>query len=139
MRKHFALIIGIVFVMAAASVASAVQITNNSYTIDGGGGSMATGSFVLSGTIGQPDAGGPMTGGSFSLTGGFWSAAQAGSSALGDCDADGDIDQDDYTDIAACLTGPLGAIGAGCECADIDSDSDVDLRDFAEFQAAFTD
>jgi len=54
-----------------------------SYSIDwlkiaGGGGISTNGPFVLSGTIGQPDAsgamtGGPMTGGNFSLTGGFWS------------------------------------------------------------------
>ncbi|MBL4591456.1 MAG: hypothetical protein JKY96_05800 [Phycisphaerales bacterium] len=44
-----------------------------SYTIDGGGIVGATGgSFSLSGTIGQPDAGSTMVGGSFELTGGFW-------------------------------------------------------------------
>jgi len=41
------------------------------YTIDGGGGTSSGGSYTLSGTIGQPDAG-TMTGGSFSLEGGFW-------------------------------------------------------------------
>ncbi len=54
-------------------------------TIDGGGVINASGgSFSLSGTIGQPDAGGPMTGGSFSLTGGFW----AGVSSTPPCPAD---------------------------------------------------
>jgi hypothetical protein len=48
-----------------------------SYSIDwhkvsGGGGTSAAGTYQVSGTIGQHDAGGPMTGGSFSLTGGFW-------------------------------------------------------------------
>jgi hypothetical protein len=45
----------------------------NWHKIAGGGGTSAGGSFQLSGTIGQHDAGGPMTGGGFSLTGGFWS------------------------------------------------------------------
>jgi hypothetical protein len=31
------------------------------------------GTYAISGTIGQHDAGGPMTGGNYSLTGGFWS------------------------------------------------------------------
>ena len=42
------------------------------FTVDGGGGASTGGSFAVSGTIGQPDAGGPMTGGDFSFTGGFW-------------------------------------------------------------------
>lgn len=38
-----------------------------------GGGTSTGGTYQVSGTIGQPDAGGPMSGGSYSLTGGFWS------------------------------------------------------------------
>jgi len=41
------------------------------HTIDGGGGTSTGGSFALSGTIGQHDAG-VMSGGSFELVGGFW-------------------------------------------------------------------
>jgi hypothetical protein len=49
-----------------------------SYTIDwykvaGGGGTSTGGTYQVSGTIGQHDAGGPMTGGQYSVTGGFWS------------------------------------------------------------------
>lgn len=43
------------------------------YKISGGGGTSTNGQYVVSGTIGQHDAGGPMTGGNYSLTGGFWS------------------------------------------------------------------
>ena len=43
------------------------------YKISGGGGTSGGGTYSLSGTIGQHDAGGPMTGGNYSLTGGFWS------------------------------------------------------------------
>jgi hypothetical protein len=42
------------------------------YKIAGGGGTSTGGTYTVSGTIGQHDAGGPMTGGSYSLTGGFW-------------------------------------------------------------------
>jgi hypothetical protein len=41
------------------------------YTIDGGGGRSTGGSFVLTGTIGQPDAA-YSSGGNFELLGGFW-------------------------------------------------------------------
>lgn len=41
------------------------------FTWDGGGGESAGGTYVLNGTIGQPDAG-TMTGGTYSLEGGFW-------------------------------------------------------------------
>ena len=42
------------------------------YKVSGGGGTSTGGTYSVSGTIGQHDAGGPMTGGNFSLTGGFW-------------------------------------------------------------------
>ncbi|HVM47814.1 MAG TPA: hypothetical protein VMU04_07295 [Candidatus Acidoferrum sp.] len=47
------------------------------YKIAGGGGTSTGGTYTVSGTIGQHDAGGPMTGGSFSVTGGFWSLIAA--------------------------------------------------------------
>lgn len=43
-------------------------------TIDGGGGSSSGGSFVLNGTVGQPDAG-ELSGGDYALNGGFWQSA----------------------------------------------------------------
>ena len=42
------------------------------YKVSGGGGTSIGGTYQVTGTIGQHDAGGPMTGGSYSLTGGFW-------------------------------------------------------------------
>ena len=47
------------------------------FTIDGGGGTSTGGSFTLSGSVGQPDAGAAMTGGGFTLVGGFWAAPMA--------------------------------------------------------------
>lgn len=41
------------------------------YTIDGGGGQSIDGQFILTGTIGQPDAG-YSYGGDFEVLGGFW-------------------------------------------------------------------
>jgi hypothetical protein len=58
---------------AAAPVKGPPQFDLSWNTIDGGGGTSTGGSFALSGTIGQPDAG-TMSGGIFSLQGGFWAA-----------------------------------------------------------------
>ena len=43
------------------------------YTIDGGGGMSIGGSYMVTGTIGQPDAGWSI-GGKYELLGGFWPA-----------------------------------------------------------------
>jgi hypothetical protein len=91
------------------------------------------GNYELSGTIGQLDAG-EMSGGAYALTGGFWFGV-----VPGDCDGDGDVDLDDFTELEACLAGPGGGlVSPGCACFDADGNSDVDVYDFAEFQAAFT-
>ena len=42
------------------------------WTVDGGGGTSQGGSYVLSGTTGQPDAG-ELSGGAYTLNSGFWS------------------------------------------------------------------
>jgi hypothetical protein len=42
--------------------------------VAGGGGTSSGGSYQVSGTIGQPEAGAAMSGGGYSLTGGFWSS-----------------------------------------------------------------
>jgi hypothetical protein len=43
------------------------------FKVAGGGGTSTGGTYQVSGTIGQHDAGGPMTNGQYSLIGGFWS------------------------------------------------------------------
>jgi hypothetical protein len=106
------------------------------YTIDGGGAMETTGgSFTLSGSIGQPEAGEtPMTGGTFSLAGGFWIGAV--SNLFGDCDNSWHVGPADFEPYAACLQGPDVPTGPGCTCpnVDADDDGDGDLADFAVFQ-----
>lgn len=64
-------------------VASGVQAqTGGGYdltwwTVDGGGGRVSGGGYVLMGTAGQPDAGSALTGGGYGLVGGFWPGAGA--------------------------------------------------------------
>lgn len=67
----------IVFTLSLCALIFATSARAQSYSIDwykiaGGGGTSSNGSYVVSGTIGQPDAG-QMSGGNYSLTGGFWS------------------------------------------------------------------
>src|SRR5262245_54631277 len=62
------LLLGCLLVTFAAQA----QFSIDWFTIDGGGGTSTNGNFLLSGTIGQPDAGPVMTNGQFSVTGGFW-------------------------------------------------------------------
>ena len=102
-------------------------------TIDSGGVMRSMGgSFELSGTIGQPDAG-PLSGEGLTLTGGFWFGL-----VTDDCNADGGVNLIDYSDFESCLSGPDGAAWtSSCSCFDIDGDEDVDLADMAEFQRAF--
>ncbi|HKW30089.1 MAG TPA: hypothetical protein VJT54_12190 [Verrucomicrobiae bacterium] len=52
--------------------AVAQQYSIDWYKVAGGGGTSTGGTYSVSGTIGQHDAGGPMSGGNYSLTGGFW-------------------------------------------------------------------
>jgi uncharacterized repeat protein (TIGR01451 family) len=69
-------------VAALARVSSAQPYAVDWWTVDGGGGmGLSGGSFVLSGTAGQPDAGGPFAGGSFVVQGGFWTAFTGGGSS----------------------------------------------------------
>ena len=60
----------LVALLLAASRGHA-QFALDWFTLDGGGGASAGGSYSLTGTIGQPDAG-ASSGGGYTLQGGFW-------------------------------------------------------------------
>jgi len=55
----------------------------------------------------------------------------------GDCDADGDVDLDDFSVMPACMLGPGLDSGPDCACTDLDADSDTDLIDFGLLQNVF--
>ena len=97
-------------------------------TIDGGGIAFATGgTFVLGGTVGQPDASNALTGGAFSLTGGFW-FAPACIAHNGDVDANGCIDD---ADLLAVLFA-FGNTGSGLGRVDTNCDGVVDDADLLQ-------
>jgi len=132
-----ALTLGLLAALPLVPSIAVGDFTIDWHTIDSGGAMWTTGdTYELSGTISQHDAG-EMSGGSYTLSGGFWISA-APTWAEGDCDYDGDVDLDDFADLDACLSGPGGGLGAGCDCHDTDNDLDVDLDDFGRFQEAFT-
>lgn len=61
-----------------------------------------------------------------------------GGAMSGDADGDGDRDLRDFARLKACLAGPDGGLGDGCECFTGADDSDVDLRDVARFFNGFS-
>lgn len=84
-------------------------------------------------------------GGTFTIVGGEEVAARIATwtgcagAEPGDCNGDGNVDLDDYTQLVDCFTGPdTGSVPPECECVDFDSDDHVDLTDFAAFQSAYT-
>src|ERR1043165_8161890 len=81
--------------LAGVGGAAKAQLAVNWYTIDGGGGTSSGGTFVVSGTIGQPDAG-AMSGGIFVVQGGFWAGLGSSGPHCGsaDFDCDGDVATD---------------------------------------------
>jgi len=57
--------------LALTGTARAQSYSMDWFTVDGGGSTSTAGSYSMTGTIGQPDAG-TLNGGSFALQGGFW-------------------------------------------------------------------
>ncbi|MBK7403104.1 MAG: hypothetical protein IPJ41_00375 [Phycisphaerales bacterium] len=121
--------IGILGAAMLAASASAQVYEIPWYTIDGGGGTSTGGSFSLSGTIGQHDAGGPMSGGAFALTGGFWAAA--GDACFADFNHDSAVDTRDVLAFLNAWTQQQGA-------ADCDGNGVIDTRDVLCFLNLWT-
>jgi hypothetical protein len=62
----------LLLIFSGAALAAPLPYIIDWFTVDGGGGTSSGGTFALSGTIGQPEAGTLSSGGDFELVGGFW-------------------------------------------------------------------
>ena len=74
----------ILLVLAALLLPAAVALAQTGgeydltwWTVDGGGGTVASGGYTLAGTAGQPEAGAILAGGDYTLVGGFWPGGAA--------------------------------------------------------------
>jgi len=83
MRTHIAISASLAAAFFPSTALAQFQI--DWYTIDGGGATSAGGSFSLTGTIGQHDAG-AAAGGSFECGGGFWGGSGGAVPCYANCD-----------------------------------------------------
>jgi hypothetical protein len=100
-------LLAVSLLLIVAMTARAADFTIDWWTMDGGG-AMGTsgGSYELSGTIGQPDAGVALSGGNFELTGGFWFATPSPQWCLGDSNCSGGAPTfEDITYFVSALSG----------------------------------
>ena len=82
-RRRLVILLLIILLLALGSLALA-QVQSPTlpwWTVDGGGGASSGGSYAISGTIGQPEAGELSGDGHYTVSGGFWGAS---SPPLGD-------------------------------------------------------
>jgi len=100
-------------------------------TFDAGGGTSSGGGYVLSGTIGQPDASGPLTGGALTLAGGFWALED---SCPADWNASGTVTT---ADISAFLTDWFADIANGTSIADFNGSGVTNTSDLSAFLGAW--
>lgn len=61
-----------VLLVAGAVLAAPQAFDISRWTVDSGGGTSASETYTLEGTIGQAEAGYQMSGGEYTLAGGFW-------------------------------------------------------------------
>ncbi len=102
------------------SLTAAADYSIDWYTIDGGGGQSSGGSYVVTGTIGQPDAG-YHNSGQYELLGGFW---VGGPLCI--------VNLEDFAQLAAFwLEEPCDAGNNWCGGADLNQMNNVDLDDLS--------
>jgi hypothetical protein len=126
-------------VIARGVAAETFQITWQ--TVGGGAGASGGGSFMLAGTVGQPEAttAGALAGGSWSLTGGYWSVSLPLCSTFTEADVNQDclVDNADVEAFKNCAAGANVPMSPQCQAVDLDHDGDGDMDDFAILQRCF--
>lgn len=122
---------GTVLLTLLTSTASSQPFEITRYTIAGGASTSSAGTYSLSGTIGQHDAGEPMTGGVFSVAGGFWPGADpSGGRLCADQNGDGLVSPTDFT-------AWIANYNANDQRADTNQDGSITPTDFTAWIAAF--
>jgi len=135
-RTRQILTAGVLGLLAGTAPAALAQFDIDWFTIDGGGVMFSVGgTFELSGTVGQPDAG-TMSGGPFELQGGFWPGASAPPPCTGDIDGDGQVALSDLAILLSAFGQCTGDPGFDA-AADLDGDGCVALGDLAVLLSAF--
>lgn len=129
--------------LCCAASTSAQSFDLSWHTIDGGGGTSAGGTWTVSGTIGQPDAG-SLSGGTYTIEGGFWPAfvPKGPTFAPGDLNCDGVVSVGDIGGFVLALTNPAGYAAQFPNCdiglADLNGDGVVSVGDIGPFVALLT-
>jgi hypothetical protein len=70
-RLVFTVVLVLALFVSGAALAAG-SYTLSWWTVDSGGGSSSGSGYILSGTLGQPDAGTLVSSGGYTLAGGFW-------------------------------------------------------------------
>jgi hypothetical protein len=115
--------------------AARAQFQIDWYTIDGGGGSSAGGSFALTGTIGQPDAG-AAAGGGFECGGGFWGGSLGSALCYANCDGSTAAPVLNVNDFI-CFQQKYAAGDAYANCDNSTTVPILNINDFICFQQKF--
>lgn len=115
------------------SVAAIASYSVDWHTIDGGGGLLTGGSFAVTGTIGQHDAGATLTVGAFSITGGFWAGVSTVPACAGDTNGDGLVNGADLS-VLLSQFGQTVSPGSG---ADFNNSGSVNGADLSVLLARF--
>lgn len=132
-KRGAAALVAVAGLLCGVASADTYDLTWN--TVDGGGGMNSVGgTYTLSGTIGQPDAG-VMTGGTYTLTGGFWAGASPSAPCYGDLNNDRIVDLADLV----LLLSHYGDTGAPPEHGDLNGDGIIDLSDLVGELSAYGD
>ncbi len=120
--------------LASAPCSAHAQFSIVAFALDGGGGASAAGTFSVTGTVGQLDAG-QMSGGTFAVLGGFWNAT-AVAPCYANCDGNISAPLLSAADFV-CFLGKFRSGDAYANCDGNTTPPTLSAADFVCFVGAF--
>lgn len=126
MKQATVAVLGLSF----GAAAHAQPYSIDSSTIDGGGGTISSATYELSGTIAQHDASTVLVSSTYELTGGFWTGSVAASRLCADQNGDGLVTPADFS-------AWLVNYNASNPRADTNQDGSISPADFSAWLAAY--